>query len=498
MLIFLLLILPIFAACSNESGAQSLAEDRERNKGVEQKEESNDMEEGELQETENQRAVRKAVESYVGMIQQEDYEAAYQRLSEVYKNAGITVEDLKQDFTRSEVDFSRYEVEYFTGRERSPKETSETNVEEEFMLARVFFKSTSQTREDLEEFPGSDVRWLDEKIWFHKENDQWKFYSIENQRGVTWKPDVYEAVIGFLESIKTKESNEIFSFFSDYYKENGYTAKDTKHFGIRQGDVIDYRILTITDELDMSMNFEEEISEKLVRVEVEYLKSDPDQLAGKELGYSQSWILHLEEGEWKIIALTPGDLRKSAIACYIENTCEELFGTNDDHQKEESSEGSETEGVSESTPSTEEKEEEELGVAADVMPLTKRDFNFMGIWVGMTLDEAQEILGPEIERAGEGGVEVYVYDGFSLYGAIGDQRFGIEFIEDTLVTERGISEGDSLQKLIATYGDDYEEENHYGIRTIHYSSEEYGASIRFTISEENEVSRITYDRLYGA
>ncbi|RDY71658.1 hypothetical protein DXT76_06550 [Halobacillus trueperi] len=495
--ICLIIILSVLSACSNESEAESHKEESESNKGVEEVEEnidSIDVEQVELQETEEQKAVRKAVEAYINSIQGEDYEAAYESLSNVYKNAGITVGDLKQDFSRSRVDFSRYNLEIYPIRNRNAKETSETNIDEEFMLVRIFFKHPSQTREDAEEFPGSDVKWLDERIWLHKENEEWKFYALDDQSGVTWKPDVYEAVMGFMESIKTKESNRIFSHFSGYYGENGYTAEDTEHFGIRQGDVKGYRILSITDELGAHMNFDIKVGKKLARVEVGYIKSDPDQLAGKEVSYSQSWIFHLEEGTWKVIAMTPGDLRKSAVACYIEENCDELFDTNWNEEKE-SSVDRETDQPEEGTKPTKESKEEPKQVASDVMPLNKRDFNFMGVWVGMPLDKAQEILGSEFERAGEGELEVYAYDGFSLYSGIGEQRFGIEFIDSTLVTERGISKEDSLEKLLATYGEDYEEEYMFGIRSIHYKSEEHGAVIRFSITEQDEINRITYEPL---
>lgn len=166
------------------------------------------------------------VSFYIQSLQDKDYESAYQVLSEVYLNAGITLDDFVSDFQHSNVQLNDYEIGIVDIRNRHPVEISEASKNEPYYLVSLNLKSKGRTREEYTEFDGSDVTWFSDRMWFYKEDDEWKFFARGDQNGVTWQPDAYAAAVKLLQASKDFDQASVYSVFSNFYKQRGLTVED--------------------------------------------------------------------------------------------------------------------------------------------------------------------------------------------------------------------------------------------------------------------------------
>ncbi|MBT2734010.1 hypothetical protein [Bacillus sp. ISL-7] len=103
--------------------------------------------------------VAKQAVSYVKALQSKEYQKAYDMVSHVYNDAGVTLDDFTSDFEQSTLNLKGYNIKIIGVRDRIPKEISKTNKDEKFYLVSVYFDPKGETREDYSPFKGSDVKW---------------------------------------------------------------------------------------------------------------------------------------------------------------------------------------------------------------------------------------------------------------------------------------------------------------------------------------------------
>ncbi|WP_349408695.1 hypothetical protein [Pseudalkalibacillus sp. SCS-8] len=427
------------------------------------------------------KAVTSEALDYLTALQNQNYSKAYEMVSSIYKDAGITEEEFVTELQDSELELSNYDIEVMYVRERTASETSVTNQSEPYFSASIQFKSKGETREEVQPTFESDVRWISDKIWLRKENGEWKYFANEEQDGVTWKPEVYAAALSYMEAIKDQDANRVFNLMSNFYPEYGETP-DSINVGLelQDGYMVEYKIFRVTDNLELSKGYSQEILDSLVRVDIRYTKEGVEGSGGLLSSKVRSWYFHLENDEWKLLGLSKSKMNQVSHVCYLENTCDQ-YGSNNNSRAENESDNH-TSQTPEEPPTTPEAE-----------PLSKRDFEFMGISIGMPLNEVLTGLNMPYENTGEDDINVYWFGDISIYQSIGSEDYTLAFINDDLVTVRGISKGDSFEKVKELYGTNYSEELLYHQnKLITYESSELKCSIQFTITSEEEVSKISY------
>ncbi|WML58653.1 hypothetical protein [Neobacillus sp. PS2-9] len=285
---------------------------------------------------------RQAV-SYVKAIQSKDYQKAYEMVSDVYKEAGVTIDDFTSDIDQSTLNLEGYKISVIGVRDRLPRETSKTNKEEKYYLVSLFFDSKGETREEYSPYEKSDVKWAGEKIWFHKEKGGWKFFAMDNQEGVTWKPDAYEAALAYVQALKDQDAEAISASYSNFYKQQGETLEDIgDQFAQSEGNMVSYTIKEITDDLHIDEEdnvLSPEMHDQLIRVKGSYYKENYEGLDEPE-EFKFEWFFHLEDGKWKYLLDDSYEFHNAAIYSFLEN------GFKDENQGEASSQGTaETEAV---------------------------------------------------------------------------------------------------------------------------------------------------------
>jgi hypothetical protein len=336
--------------------------------------------------TENE--VTKQAVSYVKAIQSKDYQKAYDMVSDVYKEAGVTLDDFTTDLHQSTLNLEGYKITIIGVRDRLPRETSKTNKEEKFYLVSLFFDSKGETREDYSPYEESDVNWAGEKIWFHKEKGEWKFFATDEQEGVTWKPDVYEAALTYVQALKNQDAKAISASYSNFYKQQGETLEDiSDQFAQSEGNMVSYTIKEITDDLHIDEEdnvLSPEMHDELIRVKGSYYKENYEGLDEPE-DFKFEWFFHLEDGKWKYLLDDSYEFHNAAIYSFLEN------GFKDENQSEASSQSkAETEAVDFSKEDS--KANNKKVMASDFMTLAKQG-RIKGIEVSIG-----DPIGPAIEN----------------------------------------------------------------------------------------------------
>ncbi|GGM41152.1 hypothetical protein GCM10011351_29180 [Paraliobacillus quinghaiensis] len=459
---------------------------------------------GGLLESENKETTREEEEvsqqalKYLSAVQAKDYFEVYNMISDVHKEAGLTLEELSIDFSRSSIPFENFNPKVIAVRDRHPREIASDNIDDMFYLVSVMFESSGETREDYQAFDQSDVKWVDRRIWFHQESGEWKFYGTDDQEGITWKPDVYQAALTYIETVKDQQPDQIFSLLSDFYPAYGESASSIgNHIAYSGGSVKHYIIKEITDDLDLYHQYEDTITNNLVRVEIYYVKEDGEEFGVFPNAFHKTWYFHLENGAWKLLGLSKDDLGENIYICYLEETCMEYFTNPVDENVSEpfSSESGSGEAYQSDESAESYVSEAELAVANNDYTLYEDDFVFRGITLDMTVDEVAAVTGQRYDNVGESGVNIYAFDGFSLIQREGSESFTLSFMDETLTTVRGISIGSSLRNLIDKYGTNYEEEVFDdGYRYLHYRNLALGKEFVFGVSN-GEVQQVNYSKL---
>lgn len=264
--------------------------------------------------------------SYVKAIQSKDYQEAYEMVSDVYKEAGVTLDDFTTDINSSSLTLEGYTVNVIGVRDRLPRETSKTNKEEKFYLVSLFFDSKGETREDYAPYEESDVQWTGEKLWFHREKDGWKFFATDDQEGVTWKPDAYGAALSYVQALKDQDAKAIYDTYSNFYKQQGETLDDiSEQFGESEGNMVSYKINEITDDLHIDGEdnvLSPEIAGELIRVKGSYYKANYEGMDEPQ-EFKFEWFFHLEDGKWKYLLDDPYEFHNAAIYNFLENGSED-------------------------------------------------------------------------------------------------------------------------------------------------------------------------------
>jgi hypothetical protein len=278
---------------------------------------------------------RQAV-SYVKAIQSKDYPKAYDMVSDVYKEAGVTLDDFTSDLDQSTLNLEGYKITIIGVRDRLPRETSNTNKEEKFYLVSLFFDSKGETREDYAPYEDSDVKWAGEKLWFHREKGEWKFFATDDQEGITWRPDAYGAALSYVQALKDQDAKAISASYSNFYKQQGETLEDiSNQFEQSEGNIVSYTIKEITDDLHIDEEdnvLSPKIADELVRVKGSYYKENYEGMDEPQV-FKFEWFFHLEDGKWKYLLDDSYEFHNAAIYSFLEN------GFKDENQGEASSQG---------------------------------------------------------------------------------------------------------------------------------------------------------------
>lgn len=471
--ISIFLFILVLAGCSNKVEKQMNVEEQNLNDSQE------------IADTAEEKEVMDEALAYLHAVQEKDFSKVYGMLSSIYKDAGISEEDIYGDFEKSTVPFSDYDVSIMSVRDRYPDETSATNIDEPFFLVSYFFKSKGESREDYQSFDESDVKWIEDKVWFHKEEDEWKFYATTKQEGATWKPDVYAAALQYIEALKSQNPERIFHLLSNFYSEYGETTETIQQtLANDNGRIVSYQIKEVTDDLDLYSRYSSEIEKNIVRVNVRYVKHDVEGNAGMPSTSNMSWFFHNENGEWKMLSQNEDNLSEIVFSCYLEKNCDQYINGDDSKENESQAEGSLI------------NENETSLYDSSIEPLQENDFLFKGISVQMSIDEALSQLAEPYDNLGEGRVNVYAFDGFSLTQEEDSDSFSISIIDETLATDRGVVIGDSFNKVKALYGTNYQDEGKEDdYRNIKYKDDQLGSEIVFTISMDESVSQITFMKI---
>lgn len=264
---------------------------------------------------------RQAV-SYVKAIQSKEYQKAYDMVSGVYKEAGVTIDDFTSDIDQSTLNLEGYKINIIGVRDRLPREKSKTNSDEKFYLVSLFFDSKGETREDYAPYEESDVKWAGEKIWFHREKGEWKFFATDNQEGVTWKPDVYGAALSYVQALKDQDAEAIYAIYSDFYKQQGETLEDiSDQLAKSEGKMVSYTIKEITDDLHIDEEdnvLSQKMVGELVRVKGSYYKENYEGMDEPQ-EFKFEWFFHLEDGKWKYLLDDSYEFHNAAIYSFLEN-----------------------------------------------------------------------------------------------------------------------------------------------------------------------------------
>ena len=286
--------------------------------------------------TSTEKEVTKQALSYVKAIQDKEYQKAYDMVSGVYKEAGVTLDDFTSDIDQSTLNLEGYKINIIGVRDRLPRETSKTNKEEKFYLVSLFFDSKGETREDYAPYEDSDVKWAGEKLWFHREKGEWKFFATDEQEGVTWKPDAYVAALTYVQALKNQNAEAISASYSNFYKQQGETLEDiSDQFEQSEGNIVSYTIKDITDDLHIDEEdnvLSPEVHDELIRVKGSYYKENYEGMDDPE-EIKFEWFFHLEDGKWKYLLDDSYEFHNAAIYSFLEN------GFKDENQGEASSQG---------------------------------------------------------------------------------------------------------------------------------------------------------------
>ncbi|MGG3564865.1 hypothetical protein ABES03_25015 [Neobacillus rhizosphaerae] len=264
---------------------------------------------------------RQAV-SYVKAIQSTDYQKAYDMVSDIYKDAGVSLDDFTSDIDQSTLNLEGYKISVIGVRDRLPRETSKTNKEEKYYLVSLFFDSKGETREDYAPYEESDVKWAGEKIWFHKEKGEWKFFATDDQEGVTWKPDAYGDALAYVQALKNQDAKAISASYSNFYKQQGETLEDiSDQFAQSEGNMVSYTIKEITDDLHIDEEdnvLSPEMHDELIRVKGSYYKENYEGMDEPQ-EFKFEWFFHLEDGKWKYLLDDSYEFHNAAIYSFLEN-----------------------------------------------------------------------------------------------------------------------------------------------------------------------------------
>ncbi|MEH7299377.1 hypothetical protein [Neobacillus drentensis] len=283
-----------------------------------------------LSSTEKELA-RQAI-SYVKAIQSKEYQKAFDMVSNVYKEAGVTLDDFTLD--QSTLNLEGYKISVIGVRDRLPRETSKTNKEEKFYLVSLFFNSKVETREEYAPYEESDVKWSGEKLCFHREKGEWKFFAKDAQEGVTWKPDTYEIALTYVQALKDQDAQAISGIYYTFYKQQGETLEDiSEELGQSEGNMVSYTIKEITDDLHIEEGdhvLSPMMADELVRVKGSYYKENYEGMDEPQ-EFKFEWFFHLEDGNWKYLLDGFYEFHNAAIYCFLEE------GFKDENQGETSS-----------------------------------------------------------------------------------------------------------------------------------------------------------------
>jgi len=420
--------------------------------------------------------VSKQALSYLEAIENKDYEKAYGMLSDVYSNSGVSVQDFTDDFQNSELNLSDYNITVLSVRDRLPDEISKTNKGEPYYLANLYFDPKGETREEFTPSMKSDVKWVDDGLWFHKENGEWKLFATDAIQGVTWKPDAYQAVLKYMEAL---QNDEVDSLRSDYYIEpTGMTEGVVEINYLIQAVKMSYEVDEITDELDLdpSSNLLPEVQRDLLRVNLSFQETDTNGYPVIAENKDSELFFHFENGEWKLLTENHYDFYYYDINCRLGENCKESFADQQTTQTVDNDE-SDSNTVSNSDTINEQPEE-----------LSEQDFMFEGITVKMPIEEAVSVLADSYNFSEDEGYYTYTYDGYSL-NQTDYNAYSITVTDEKYETNRGIRVGSSMNDVIQQYGQEYEELSREDGDFIIYNND--GQNIRFKYTDDT-VSEIAY------
>ncbi|MDQ1143784.1 hypothetical protein QE429_000611 [Bacillus sp. SORGH_AS 510] len=260
--------------------------------------------------------------SYVKAIQRKDYQKAFGMVSHVYKEAGVTLDDFTTDIEPATSALEGYKISVIGVRDRLPRETSKTNKTEKFYLVSLFFDSKGDTREEYAPYEESGVNWTGEKLWFHWEKGAWMFYGKDDQDGVTWKPDAYEAALTYVQALKNQDAEAISGIYSSFFKQQGETLDDIRdELSQSEGNMVSYTIKEITDDLHIDEEDQvltPEMVDGLIRVKGSYYKENYEGMDEPE-EFKFEWFFHLEDGKWKYLLDDSYEFHNAAIYSFLEN-----------------------------------------------------------------------------------------------------------------------------------------------------------------------------------
>lgn len=232
-----------------------------------------------------------AAREYYEALQSENYKQAYNMLSSVFIDAGLTYEQFKKDIEISNFDFKGHEP-FITKSSRSPREISEQSKDENIYRLNVTLSARGETRDDYERYEAVTSNWFDSEMWFREEDGEWKYFGLGFLKDIVWRTDVYAAGLKMMEALRNSDGQQLYDMYANYYIDQGYTPAEILN---QHSELVYYRITEINRVGEGDEAFEI-VGRKLQypngrRVEVNHIPQDYLVIF--------DYTFHQQDGEWK-------------------------------------------------------------------------------------------------------------------------------------------------------------------------------------------------------